>query len=163
MLKIGKVSKSNGTDGELVISFSQISPEDLNLKEPVFIEFDGLPVPFFIDSFTLRGGSKALVHLTDISSYEDAEEVVGKDLFIEEGSLSEETIEENLSILIGWRLYSPKGEVGEIFNVMDIPNNTCIEVQTKNGEVIIPLHDDLIISIDPKKMRITMEIPEGLI
>ena len=50
MLQIAQVLKSNGTDGELVMSFREIAPEDINLKEPVFIVFDGLPVPFFIES-----------------------------------------------------------------------------------------------------------------
>ena len=70
--------KSNGTDGELVLGFREIAPEDINLQEPVFIIFDGLPVPFYIESFTKRGNAKALVRLTDIRSMEDAEELAGK-------------------------------------------------------------------------------------
>lgn len=45
-LRIARVLKSNGTEGEILIGFREISPEDLNIKEPVFIAFDGLPVPF---------------------------------------------------------------------------------------------------------------------
>ena len=45
MLQIAQVLKSNGTDGELVLGFREIAPEDINLQEPVFIIFDGLPVP----------------------------------------------------------------------------------------------------------------------
>ena len=62
--QVAQVLKSNGTDGELVLGFRDIAPDDINLNEPVFIVFDGLPVPFFIESFTKRGNSKALVRLT---------------------------------------------------------------------------------------------------
>ena len=55
MLRVAQVLKSNGTDGELLISFLDIAPEDIDLQEPVFIEFDGLPVPFYFESFTPRG------------------------------------------------------------------------------------------------------------
>ena len=55
MQRIAQVLKSNGTDGELLISFFDIGPEDIDLQEPVFIYFDGLPVPFFIRSFRQRG------------------------------------------------------------------------------------------------------------
>ena len=48
MQRIGQVLKSNGRDGELLVSFSGIAPEDIDLEEPVFIEFDGLPVPFIL-------------------------------------------------------------------------------------------------------------------
>ena len=54
-------------------------------------------------------------------------------------------------------------EVGETTDFMDIPNNPCIEVETINGAVIIPLHEDLILSVDPENQEIIMQIPAGLI
>ena len=172
--QIAQVLKSNGTDGELVLGFREIAPEDINLNEPVFIVFDGLPVPFFIESFTKRGNTKALVRLTDISSMEDVEEIAGKAVYVEEESLPELSLEEDgYEALVGWMLLSPVGEditedmeveeVGEITDFIDIPNNPCIEVDTKNGAVMIPLHEDLIISVDPENLEIIMQIPAGLL
>ena len=178
--QVAQVLKSNGTDGELVMGFREIAPEDINLKEPVFIVFDGLPVPFFIESFTRRGNSKALVHLTDIESQEDVEEIVGKAVYIDGDNIPEMTLEEDgYAALIGWTVLTPSGdfhdvipeededmefmEVGEITDFIDIPNNPCIEVETKNGAVMIPLHEDFILSVDPEYQEIIMQIPEGLI
>ena len=177
--QVAQVLKSNGTDGELVMSFRDIAPEDINLKEPVFIYFDGLPVPFFIESFTKRGNSKALVHLTGIHSSEDVEEIAGKAVYIEEDNLPELSLEEDgFAALVGWTLLTPVGnfstslemtedveitEVGEITEFIDIPNNPCIEVETENGAVMIPLHEDLILSVDPDNQEIIMQIPAGLI
>ena len=178
--QVAQVLKSNGTDGELVMSFRDIAPEDINIKEPVFIVFDGLPVPFFIESFTRRGNSKALVHLTDIESQEDVEEIVGKAVYIDGDNIPEMTLEEDgYAALIVWTVLTPSGdfhdvipeededmefmEVGEITDFIDIPNNPCIEVETKNGAVMIPLHEDFILSVDPEYQEIIMQIPEGLI
>ena len=189
--QIAQVLKSNGTDGELVLGFREIAPEDINLNEPVFIVFDGLPVPFYIESFTKRGNSKALVRLTDIRSMEDAEELAGKAVYVEEEYLPEMTLEEDgYAALIGWLLLTPEipdqvgndgetveddgktslpattgnlYEVGEITDFIDIPNNPCIEVDTKNGAVMIPLHEDLILSVDPENLEIVMQIPAGLL
>ena len=200
MHQVAQVLKSNGTDGELVMGFREIAPEDINLKEPVFIYFDGLPVPFFIESFTKRGNTKALVHLTGISSMEDVEEITGKIVYIAEDSLPELTLEEDgYAALVGWTVLTPTGdfstslemtrekvemtrgevemteeevgmseepelvEVGEITDFVDIPNNPCIEVETENGAVILPLHEDFILSVDPEYREIIMQIPEGLI
>ena len=189
--QVAQVLKSNGTDGELVMGFREIAPEDINLKEPVFIYFDGLPVPFFIETFTKRGQTKALVRLTDIHSQEDVEEITGKAVYIEEGNLPEMSLEEDgFAALVGWTVFTPAEmpdqvghdevmgerdgsslpaltgnlyEVGEITDFMDIPKNPCIEVETKNGAVIIPLHEDFIISLDPEYQEIIMKIPEGLL
>ena len=204
--QVAQVLKSNGTDGELVMGFREIAPEDINLKEPVFIVFDGLPVPFFIESFTKRGNSKALVRLTDIRSMDDVEEIAGKAVYVEENSLPELSLEEDgYAALVGWTVLVPEGdvstsldmtsekndmtsegqmtedndnetpepsltaltgnliEVGTITDFMDIPNNPCIEVETENGAVIIPLHEDFILSVDPEYQEIIMQIPAGLI
>ena len=204
--QVAQVLKSNGTDGELVMGFREIAPEDINLNEPVFIVFDGLPVPFFIESFTKRGNSKALVRLTDICSMEDVEEIAGKAVYIEEDNLPEMSLEEDgYAALIGWTLLMPEipdqvgddvetvgddvetvgddvetvgddvedtslpaltgnlYEVGEITDFIDIPNNPCIEVETESGAVMIPLHEDLILSVDPEYQEIIMQIPAGLL
>ncbi|MBQ3207598.1 MAG: hypothetical protein IJB38_06305 [Bacteroidales bacterium] len=234
MQQIAQVLKSNGTDGELVMSFREIAPEDINLKEPVFIVFDGLPVPFFIESLVKRGNSKALVHLTGIKNQEDVEEIAGKAVYIEDDILPELSLEEDgFAALVGWTLLMPaeipdqvgddeetveddqsevgddeeaveddqsevgddeeaveddeetvgedehgwEGEkaslpaltgnlyvVGEITEYIDIPNNPCIEVESDlDGAVMIPLHQDLILSVDPEYQEIIMQIPAGLL
>ena len=182
MLQIAQVLKSNGTDGELVLGFREIAPEDINLQEPVFIIFDGLPVPFYIESFTKRGNTKALVRLTDIRSMEDVEEIAGKAVYIEDDQAPEMSLEEDgFAALVGWMVLTPQipdrvgdddmevtddmelMEVGEITEFFDIPNNPCIEVETENGAVMIPLHEDLILSVDPEYQEIIMQIPEGLL
>ena len=193
MLQIAQVLKSNGTDGELVMSFRNIAPEDINLEEPVFIVFDGLPVPFYIETFTKRGNSKALVRITGVHNQEDVEEIAGKSVYIEEGEEAELSLEEDgYAALVGWMLLTPSTtlsdspatqsnspvtlsdsegypqdielmEVGEITDFIDIPNNPCIEVETENGAVMIPLHEDLILSVDPEYQEIIMQIPEGLL
>ena len=173
MQQVAQVLKSNGTDGELVLGFREVAPEDINLNEPVFIIFDGLPVPFFIESFTKRGNTKALVHLTEIDSMEDVEEIVGKAVYVDDSQIPEMTLEEDgFAALVGWILLTPEipdqvgdnyYEVGEITDFIDIPNNPCIEVETENGAVMIPLHEDLILSVDPENMEIIMQIPAGLL
>ena len=170
--QVAQVLKSNGTDGELVMGFREIAPEDIYLNEPVFIVFDGLPVPFYIESFTKRGNTKALVRLTDICSMEDVEEIAGKAVYIEEDNLPEMTLEDDgFAALVGWMLLTPGSsddedilyEVGEITDFIDIPNNPCIEVETENGAVMLPLHEDLILSLDPENLEIIMQIPAGLL
>ena len=189
MQQIAQVLKSNGTDGELVLGFREIAPEDINLKEPVFIVFDGLPVPFFIESFVKRGNTKALVRLTDICSMEDVEEIAGKAVYVSDESLPEMSLEEDgYAALVGWMVLTPEMpdrvghdedaepdedviaglignlcEVGEITGFMDIPNNPCLEVETENGAVMIPLHEDFVLSVDPENQEIIMQIPAGLI
>lgn len=162
--KIAKVSKSDGTDGAVVFSFLSIAPEDLEISEPVFVYFDGLPVPFFIESLSRKGNSKAVVHLTDIRSFEDAEELVGREVYAE--GVSDDDNDEDL---VGWTVAVVRDgagmpePLGIVTDFLDIPSNPCIEVDTKNGAVVIPLHEDFIISADPDGKTVVMSLPEGLV
>lgn len=167
LLRVARVLKSNGTEGEILIGFREISPEDLNQKEPVFIAFDGLPVPFFIESFLKKGTNRALVHLTGVKNLEDAEELVGKDIFSRPSGVNDyEAPDDGLTVddLIGWTLLDADNKsVGEITDYEDIPGNTCLYVETKDGQAMIPLHEDLILSVNEDSKVISVAIPEGLL
>lgn len=158
LLQIAKVLKSNGTDGGLLLGFRDIDPNEISLAEPVFIDYDGLPVPFFIESLTPRGNGKALVRLNDIHSLKDAEEIVGRAVWADwEEEASDEA---DFSDLVGWTVSG----AGCITDFVDIPANPCLEIQTKNGtSVLVPFHEDLILSVDPEARVLEMDIPDGLL
>lgn len=165
MLKIARIQKSNGTEGEVVINFHGISPDEIDIKEPVFIYFDGLPVPFFFDSFAKKGNTKALAHLTGIDSIADADEIAGKYVYSADENLETE-LEDDFSFLEGWTLTDACGNIkGTITGFLDIPNNPCLEVSVspdKKADIMVPLHDDLITGMDETSRILSMQIPDGL-
>ena len=157
MLKIAKVLKSNGTGGEVIVNFYGINAEDIDITEPVFIFFDGLPVPFFIESISAKG-SRAAVRLTGINSLADAEEISRADIYIAGDGIENDYVS-GFEGLVGWTLLDESGRTkGIITGFLDIPENPCIEV----GDVIVPLHEDLIKGIDEDALTITLSIPDGL-
>ena len=159
MQKIAQVLKSNGREGELLVGFVGIAPEDIDLEEPVFIEFDGLPVPFYFESFTPRGNTRALVRLTGVRNLTDAEELVGRDVCAEDDLYEDE--DEDLT---GWTVLDADGtEVGTVTAHEDIPGNPCIWVETGHGEVLVPLREELVLDVDEQKETLRMTIPEGLL
>jgi 16S rRNA processing protein RimM len=166
LLQVARVLKSNGTEGEVLVGFRGISPEDLNVKEPVFIEFDGLPVPFFIESFTRKGSNRAITRLTGVKNLADAEELAGKDVFAVKEAIDSGEDEDFLSPdeLTGWTLLDADNRtVGEISGYEDIPGNLCVYVETADGQAMIPLHEDLILSVDENSRTITVAVPDGLL
>ena len=157
--KIAKVLKSNGTDGELLISFFAMDPEDLEITEPVFIFFDGLPVPFFVQSLRRRGQNKALVHLNGIFDLKDCEEVCGKDIYLPADAEAAYG-EGDFSFLVGWELRDAGKSLGRIADFVDIPGNPCLELE--DGR-LVPLHEDFITAVDEDSAVVEMELPSGLL
>ena len=164
LIQIAKVLKSHGTDGGVLLGFRDVMPEDIDPQEPVFIEFDGLPVPFFFDSFVKKGRDKVIAHLTDVLSLEDAEEIVGQAVYAEEDSVAQyEDDEPSLDDFVGLTVFNRDERVGEVTGYEDIPGNPCLYVDAAGGEAMIPLHEDFIISIDPEAGEIVMDLPDGLV
>lgn len=164
LLQAGEILKSNGTEGEVLISLSRIGLEDFDTNEPVFINFDGLPVPFFVETFTPRGTSRAIVKFTTCNSLEDAEELRGKAVLVDAGAYGDEDYEDDLGALEGWKLLSADGDfTGTISGYEDIPGNPCLYVATPEGEAMIPFHEELIVEVDEASRTLTMDIPKGLI
>ena len=159
MLRIAKVLKSNGVDGDVLVSAPDVALEDL--QGPVLIDFDGLPAPFFIESCSRRGPGKYVIHLTDVCNLEDAEELVGRFLMSDEVEEEDDAAQD----FTGWKVLNRGDYVGTVTDCEPIPGNLCLYLKPAEDadEIIIPLHEDLIISIDEESLTLNLNLPDGLL
>ena len=157
MLRIAKVLKSNGVDGDVLVSAPDVALEDL--QGPVLIDFDGLPAPFFIESCTRRGSGKYIIHLTDVCNLEDAEELVGRFLWSDEVEEDDDEAQD----FTGWKVLNRGDYIGTVTDYEPIPGNLCLYLKPAEDadEIIIPLHEDLIISIDEESLTLNLKPPDG--
>lgn len=168
MLRIGKILKSHGTDGGLLVSAPEVELEQIT--GPVLVEFDGLPAPFFFDDCVARGSSRYIVHMTGVTSLKDAEEMVGRDILFD-GSFEDSESSEPEDF-IGWTVLDSGAEgpvsgaprlVGVVEDFEPIPGNFCLYVRTSAGDqVMIPLHEDFVVSVDPSSRELILDLPSGL-
>jgi len=157
VLAIAKIIRSDGTLGDLLVS-SAYDLKEFNSEEPVFIPFDGLQVPFFVQSLRPKGG-KYIIHLNDIDNLTDAEEVVGSEIFAE---VEEE--DDGLLDFTGWTIQNNGTTVGVCTGLEPIPGNPCLYIETPDQkDTLIPLHEDFIISIDEATQTLNLNLPQGLI
>lgn len=159
MLAVAKIIKSFGTDGGLLLS-SSVDLESLDFKEPVFITFDGLQVPFFILDFTPKG-SRAVVHLNDVHNLTDAEELVGRTVYADVELEDDDELD-----FTGWVIFDRGRRIGVCTGLEDIPGNPCLEVQVEGSSesagVLIPLHEDFIVEVDEDSRTLSLNLPDGL-
>lgn len=156
MLPVAKVIKSFGTDGGLLLS-SNVDLESLDFKEPVFIEFDGLQVPFFILDYTPKGG-RAVVHLNDVANLEDAEEMVGRTIYA-----GVELEDEGEVDFTGWTIFDHGKKIGICTGIEPIPGNPCLNIRLADSrEALIPLHEDFLFEVDASSRILSLNLPEGL-
>jgi 16S rRNA processing protein RimM len=163
-VEIGVIQRTHGVNGEFqVVWNNEFYLEEQNL-ESVFIEFDGIPIPFFISSIRNKGDDKALIKLEDVEDVNVADEFVGLKLLLPSDQIESED-ELLMSDLVGYTLISNQNQlVGKIIDYQEYQTNSVFTVMHQSGsELMIPAVNDLIIEIDPEGKTVVMEIPEGLV
>lgn len=161
---LGKITKVHGFEGAVTVKTELNLSENIPLGEPVFLEVEGRPVPFFVeDTYSTRPGIINF-KFDDYDTAEKVKEFVGCRVFIT-GNPETDKKDESLSALIGYTVLSESGDhVGIINEVIPNPGQVLLELTSAKGKkLLIPLHEDLVSEINPDGKTITMVIPDGLI
>lgn len=104
------------------------------------------------------------MQLRFIDSLGKAKELIGCKVFALESEIIESQDQGVASALIGMTAFDAKfGEIGLISRVDDFSGNLVITVNHKQAEIMIPLSDEAISSVDEAKREIHLVCPDGLI
>ena len=159
--KIGTLTRTHGIGGELSMNFTD-DVWDRADADYVFLEVDGIQVPFWLEGWRFRSDSVALLKFQDIDSSESALEYVGADVYFPHDLTPEPSEDDEYTWrhFTGWKVVDDiAGEIGEIEHVEDSTANTIFFV----GDKLIPATEDFIERIDAKERTIYMNLPEGLL
>ena len=169
-VEIGYTKKTHGVQGWLRVQVEPEYLEDLLSTSAIFLSIQGQSVPYFIESFDSR--NDLLVKLEDINSKEAAAALSGKALSLREQDiipdderefeLDEDELE--YSFLTGFQLHTEeRGQIGAILEILEFPQQEMARLAVDEKEVLIPLHQDFIQSINEEQKQVTMNLPEGLL
>jgi 16S rRNA processing protein RimM len=141
-----------------------VKVKDFKKRNTVFIEFDGLLVPFFIESFQEKSSDSAIVKLLDIDTETQAKEYCGRDVYISGEQVSKAGKQNTgMPVLSGYNVIDKNlGFVGIADEIMDIVSNPLLMVKNGERDFLIPLHENIILGVDHKKKELRILAPEGL-
>jgi 16S rRNA processing protein RimM len=161
--KIGFVKKTHGVRGELLLVFDNVPEDVLEEADYLFFEVDGLLVPFFIKEISFRGDSTVAFLFDMIENVDKAREYCGCNVFINKNLITKKTDNGYISSLKGFSVIDPKlGKTGVITEISNYGGNVVATVDAGKSEVLLPVNDAIIISIDKKNKTLTLDCPEGL-
>lgn len=135
----------------------------LEKDEPVFIQLQGGPVPFFVEECSQASHDILLMKIEDVDTIEQADKLVGTEVFIE--SKKFDGIEtEATEGLVGYAVTDlEKGAIGTVAGVMETAQHPIIEVEFEDKMILIPWVKEIVKEIDDKAKTILVEAPDGLI
>jgi 16S rRNA processing protein RimM len=162
-LHLGTFIKVHGFQGHMQLKTYQDIPGQPETLESVFIEMDGILVPFFIESFSPHSDGLYLLRLEGITDREEAIQYIGSDVYIATGDRQLPSDPSHPFRFTQFTVLNGKDEeTGIVVGFRDIPENPILIVERAGNEWMIPFHPDLIISIDRAARTLKMDIPDGL-
>jgi len=161
---LGTLAKPHGTRGLIQLRFSGLKADDIKEKGLVFVEIDGLPVPYFIESFQDKTDDLAILKIEGIDSESKAREFAGFPVYIMKDQVKKKRANvKGLHDFSGYRVIDLHlGFVGFAVEIINEATNPLLLVKNEDKEYLVPVHEDIIRNFNDKEQVIHIAAPEGL-
>jgi 16S rRNA processing protein RimM len=160
---LGTLTKPHGTRGSLIVRFSGLKAEDIKKRGLVFVEIDGLPVPFFIESFQEKTEETVILKIEGIDTENKAREFLGYSVYVMKDQIKVKMTSEKIQDIKGYKVIdSQLGFVGFAEEVLDMKNNPLLSVYNGDREFLVPFHGDIVLEVNDREKIIRIDAPEGL-
>jgi 16S rRNA processing protein RimM len=162
--RIGSILKTKGLKGEMQVYIDYDGAENIKFKS-LFVDIAGKFVPYFVSSIKYLQKSQAYLNLEDVDTIEKAAMLIKKDLYLPNTLKPKKKKEEfTLKDLKGFiAVDETHGELGEIIDVIEYPQQLIATVNYKNKEVLFPLNVEIIKGIDVEGGEVYIDLPDGLL
>ncbi|MBI9037915.1 MAG: 16S rRNA processing protein RimM [Bacteroidales bacterium] len=161
---LGIITKTFGKNGEVIFFLDVDHPENYNDLEMVFIEINQKLIPFFIETIKIKG-NYATVKLEDISNPEKAQKFLKLNLFLPIDFLPDLPDEKfYFHEIIGFSVEDEDhGDIGIINDILELPEQSLLQILFKEKEILVPIVDEIVKSVDSDNKKVYINAPQGLI
>lgn len=151
--KIGVLGRSHGLKGELSM---QVDDDvfDRTDADYVFLELDGLPVPFYFEEYRFKSDTTCLVKFEGVDDIDRAKELTGAAVLFPRSEADQPTV-------IGYTIIDADTgkQAGAVADIDDTTANVMFVLTTG---ALLPAAPELITDVDHDAHTITLHIPEGV-
>ncbi len=131
----------------------------------VFFDLNSAKVPFQI--MDIEDGNHFVISLEDVTNKKDSDYLSGLELWIPLNSVKPRHQHSPKNIPGKWHEYHIQDQqtksIYKILRVEEFPQQMMAVIQLAEKEILIPLSDHLISSIEKENKIIHMDLPEGLL
>ncbi|MEM9888872.1 MAG: ribosome maturation factor RimM [Bacteroidota bacterium] len=166
LTQVGKIIKAHGLKGEMKCAIEEAFLEDALQAEVFFLKQKGHGLPYFIKS--LRVGNANILALEEVDSKEMALAFRNAPIFMRtEDLLPAERKNINNSLYDQYEGFQLKdkevGVIGVIEEILELPQQEMAVVRYEGKEVLIPMHEELILNVLEQERILEVELPAGLL
>ena len=163
----GRINKSFGTGGGLMLSLYDAFPDDFTL----FATIDGLEVPLYCERFERRGIAGAVATFADLDTERRAQELIGSEFRMAVSEAAPDDDEFYPEDLVGFAVSGietrtdgdPQPFTGHVTDYYDSDANPLFELEIEGRRVLVPAAEEFFAHIDFERHSLRLVLPEGLL
>ncbi|MBB6372487.1 ribosome maturation factor RimM [Chryseobacterium shigense] len=161
---LGKITRRHGLAGNVILKLDTDQPELYNKLESIFVEINGLLVPFFIAKSSWSKNDALNIAFKN-STEALVDQSLGKSVYLPLSSLPTLSGKQfYYHEIIGFDILDENDkECGVIRSVNDQTAQNYFVTNLDGKEVVIPIIKDWILEVNREERFIKMQLPEGLI
>jgi ribosomal 30S subunit maturation factor RimM len=162
---LGKVLKAHGTAGQVRLLVEDKFKSYLKPGFFLFFDIDGSKIPYRIEA--VDDDAHFTITLNDIAGREQADAFGGKECWVPVEHIKKHHLKSPAHLPDKWSEYTIHDEVSDqlfaILRTEELPQQLMAIIAIEGVERYIPLHEQLITSIDKEAKIIHMQFPDGLL
>ena len=160
---IGKVAKTHGIDGELQIACEPGLSKIILKKEVLFLNYEGMALPFFVHEIQMLNPGSFLVSFLDYDNIDQVKRFVSCKVYIDPADKDDipELFDER--VFIGYTFIDNKlGQIGVLEDVIFKQQNLFV-INHEGCEILLPVVLEFITGVDHDAKELYFDLPEGMI
>ena len=162
-LEVGKIINTHGLRCEVKIVTWTDSPEVFEELKFVVAKMRGVETRLDIKNIKYQKNN-IIVAFSQLTSIEDAEKLKNAVLLVPRDELGE--LPEGvyyIADLIGCEVFDSTGKIGDLVDVFGTGSNDVYDIKREGKKnLLVPIIDGVLQSVDIDNKKITIEIPKGL-
>jgi 16S rRNA processing protein RimM len=165
LVSVGRVARSHGNRGAVIVNPETDFPETRFREGQVLHVRRGERLETLTVGAVRVQGGRPIVTFREIGNMTEAEALAGSELRVTQAELA--PLPGNTYYrhdLVGCRVITTGGRVvGTVKAVEGALQHSRLVVDAPEGEVLVPLAQEICVRIDPERREIAIDPPEGLI
>ncbi|MCK9480782.1 MAG: ribosome maturation factor RimM [Bacteroidia bacterium] len=158
--KVGFVVKTLGFKGVIKVAvYSDEIFDNITQSGFLLLNREGRWVPYKIESYNIENDS---IKLTDLNNEAEAQAICGLEIHLHKSEM-DNLSEDSFNFLIGFTMFNQDNhKIGIITDLIQMHLSSLLEVRMEEKNILVPIHESLIINIDEASKSLTLTMHEGL-
>lgn len=161
---VGRVGRARGYQGDVHVHLDRAWLLD-ELPDVLFIDQDGLPVPFHLTAGTQKAADHWVVHVEAVEDDAAVRALTGQTVRLEADRVADGIDRtDDLPAWAGFEVRTRSGDrLGRVDRVTDNEGQYLLHVQVGGDEALIPGVPPILHGVDEAAQTLIVDLPDGLL